>query len=314
MLSSTVLLGAFYVPELFVLAAGVVLLLLRRGTLLARAMYLGIAGCAVLAVSAVIRLVWSVSLPTLVHNGVIDLGGPAVILIGVAQTAVHVVGLGLLVAAVVTWGGPTPPPSGPGCGRQGVGFVTAPTAAGESIQLVGSRPELANWNTAAALVLTATGSVWRATVNLPLNTSFEYKYIRRSSSGQVTWEYDPNRGRTTPGTCAPVTWSETWNGPGAGCPSIAATFEVNATTVWGQNVFVVGSIPALGSWNTNNAVALSSSAYPIWRATVNLPPNTSLEYKYIKKNGSTVVWESDPNRGRTTPASPCAVTYTDTWR
>jgi alpha-amylase len=151
-------------------------------------------------------------------------------------------------------------------------------------------------------------------VNLPPATSFQYKYIRTTASGAVTWEYDPNRSRTTPGTCAPVTWSETWNGPGSGCSTIAATFEVTATTVWGQNVFVVGSIAALATWNTTNAIALSSAAYPVWRATVNLPPNTSFQYKYIKRDGSTVIWESDPNRGRTTPTSPCAVTYTDTWR
>jgi alpha-amylase len=31
--------------------------------------------------------------------------------------------------------------------------------------------------------------------------------------------------------------------------------------------------------------------------------------------GSQVIWESDPDRERTTPAaSPCAATWTDTWR
>jgi alpha-amylase len=208
----------------------------------------------------------------------------------------------------------TVPPTG--CTTVPVTFeVTVPTAAGETIHLVGSRPELASWNTGAAVAMTASGSTWRATVHLPPSVSLQYKYIRKTASGAVTWEYDPNRGRTTPATCAPVTWSETWNGPGSGpgCSTIAATFEVNATTVWGQNVFVVGSIPALANWNTGTAVALSS-AYPVWRATVNLPANTAFEYKYIKKQGSAVIWESDPNRGRTTPTSPCTVTYTDTWR
>jgi len=215
--------------------------------------------------------------------------------------------------------GPTPTgptPTGPACTAVAATFeVAAPTGAGETIQLVGSRPELANWNTAAAVPMTATGSVWRATVNLPVATSFQYKYVRRASSGQVTWEYDPNRARTSPSTCAPVTWSETWNGPGAaGCSTIAATFEVNATTVWGQNVFVVGSPAALANWNPATAIPLSSAGYPIWRATVNLLPGTSFQYKYIKKDGATVVWESDPNRGRTTAASPCTATYTDAWR
>jgi alpha-amylase len=76
----------------------------------------------------------------------------------------------------------------------------------------------------------------------------------------------------------------------------------------------VGSIAALGAWNTNNAILLSSSAYPIWKITLNLPPNTAVLYKYIKKDGSgNVIWESDPNRSFTTPASG-TFTLNDTWR
>jgi alpha-amylase len=99
------------------------------------------------------------------------------------------------------------------------------------------------------------------------------------------------------------------------CSAATTTFEVNASTVWGQNVFVVGNTAALGNWNPAIAVALSSAAYPVWRGAVSLPPSTSVQYKYIKKNGDQVVWESDPNRTRTTASSaPCAATWTDTWR
>jgi alpha-glucosidase len=96
--------------------------------------------------------------------------------------------------------------------------------------------------------------------------------------------------------------------------TVAVTFNENATTVWGQNVYIVGSIPALGSWNTNSAIALSSAGYPIWSGTVSLPPNTAVLYKYIKKDGSgNVIWESDPNRSFTTPNSG-TYTLNDTWR
>jgi alpha-amylase len=62
-------------------------------------------------------------------------------------------------------------------------------------------------------------------------------------------------------------------------------------------------------------VALSSAAYPVWRGSVTLPPGVPLQYKYLKKNGGQVIWESDPNRARTTPASaPCTATWTDSWR
>ncbi|MFC4529217.1 carbohydrate-binding module family 20 domain-containing protein [Sphaerisporangium dianthi] len=96
--------------------------------------------------------------------------------------------------------------------------------------------------------------------------------------------------------------------------SIAVSFNANVTTTWGQNVFVVGDAAELGAWNTANAVALSSAAYPVWRATVSLPANTAVRYKYIKKNpDGSVTWESDPDRSFTTPAAGAA-TRDDAWR
>jgi alpha-amylase len=102
---------------------------------------------------------------------------------------------------------------------------------------------------------------------------------------------------------------------GGSCSSAQVALAANVTTIWGENVFIVGNTAARGNWNTNNGVALSAATYPIWRATVTLPGNTSIQYKYIKKNGAQVIWESDPNRTRTTPAtSPCSATWTDSWR
>ncbi|AVT33614.1 alpha-amylase [Plantactinospora sp. BC1] len=102
---------------------------------------------------------------------------------------------------------------------------------------------------------------------------------------------------------------------GGSCPAVAATFAVTATTVWGENVFVTGNVPALGNWDPANGVPLSSAGYPVWRGTVDLPAGTTVQYKYVKRNGGQVVWESDPNRSRSTPsAAPCAATWTDTWR
>jgi alpha-amylase len=102
---------------------------------------------------------------------------------------------------------------------------------------------------------------------------------------------------------------------GTSAATCATTFAVTATTAWGQNVHVVGDVPALGAWNPDNAVALSSAGYPVWRGTVNLTPGTTVRYKYVKKNGSQVIWESDPDRTRTTgSAGSCSTTWTDTWR
>lgn len=90
--------------------------------------------------------------------------------------------------------------------------------------------------------------------------------------------------------------------------SVNVTFNVLATTVFGENVFVVGSISQLGSWNTASAIPLEASGYtssvPLWRGTVTLAAGTAFQYKYIKKESDgSVVWESDPNQSYTVPTS-----------
>jgi alpha-amylase len=100
---------------------------------------------------------------------------------------------------------------------------------------------------------------------------------------------------------------------GSDCTSVAVTFAVNATTVWGENVFVEGNRPELSNWDPNAGLALSSATYPVWRGTVNLPANTTFEYKYLKKNGAQVTWETGANRVRAT-GSACTMSIDDTWR
>ena len=94
----------------------------------------------------------------------------------------------------------------------------------------------------------------------------------------------------------------------------SVSFGVNATTQMGQNIKVVGSVPALGSWSTGSAVALSSATYPVWRSSVSLTPGTTVQYKYIRVNADgSVTWESGTNRVVTVPASG-TLTLNDTWR
>ena len=103
-------------------------------------------------------------------------------------------------------------------------------------------------------------------------------------------------------------------GGGGGGTEAAVSFGVNATTVWGQGVRVVGNHAALGSWNPASGVVLSSSAYPVWRSQVALPAGTNVQFKYVKVDGSgAVVWESGANRTVTVPSSG-VLTLNDAWR
>ena len=77
--------------------------------------------------------------------------------------------------------------------------VKAPTNWGESIYLVGNSPLLSNWVPEAGIKLSPTAyPVWTVTVSLPANTSFEYKYIKRTDTGPPVWESGANRSFTTP--------------------------------------------------------------------------------------------------------------------
>ncbi|MDH6139584.1 alpha-amylase [Kitasatospora sp. GP30] len=101
--------------------------------------------------------------------------------------------------------------------------------------------------------------------------------------------------------------------PSAAAGTVGQTFSVNETTTYGQNVFLVGSIPALGSWTTSQAIPLSSAGYPVWNGTVTLPANTYVEYKYLIKNpDGSVVWEPGTNKYFTTGGSGNA-TNNDSW-
>jgi hypothetical protein len=52
-----------------------------------------------------------------------------------------------------------------------------------------------------------------------------------------------------------------------------------------------------------------------WRASVALPANATIEYKYIKKGSSgDVIWESGANRIVNTLVAGQTTTLTETWK
>uniref|UniRef100_UPI000688512C alpha-amylase n=1 Tax=Psychromonas ossibalaenae TaxID=444922 RepID=UPI000688512C len=84
--------------------------------------------------------------------------------------------------------------------------------------------------------------------------------------------------------------------------SVTLTCE-NVTTYDGQSVYAVGSVSELGGWTADDAVALSTSPYPNWVGKVDIPVNTVVEWKCIKKAGGDAQWSGGGNNSFTTPAS-----------
>ncbi|KAH7100945.1 hypothetical protein BKA62DRAFT_619360 [Auriculariales sp. MPI-PUGE-AT-0066] len=72
---------------------------------------------------------------------------------------------------------------------------------GEHVYVVGSLIELGSWNPMKAIKLSSDEyPIWKASVQLPVDTPFEYKYIRIVPGQQVFWEETPfvNRDARTP--------------------------------------------------------------------------------------------------------------------
>ncbi|KAH6630667.1 starch binding domain-containing protein [Chaetomium sp. MPI-SDFR-AT-0129] len=88
------------------------------------------------------------------------------------------------------------------------------TVFGDTIKVVGSIPALGNWSPSSAIALsssqyTSSNPLWSTAITLPAGTTFQYKFIKVSSGGAVTWESDPNRSYTVPSTCGTTALSET---------------------------------------------------------------------------------------------------------
>ncbi|TWE21704.1 carbohydrate-binding module family 20 domain-containing protein [Kitasatospora atroaurantiaca] len=180
------------------------------------------------------------------------------------------------------------------------------------LYLVGSVAALGNWSPEVAVPLVWSGHTWSVTLSsLPTATTVRYKYLAKDRDGNITWQPGPDQLLTTAAAGTSGSARDTW--AGATTP-VTTAFTVDATTWYGQNVYVSGSLPALGSWDTDRAVPLASANYPFWSGSTALPPNTAYEYKYFRRNpDGTVEWEPGGNRTATSAPSG-SDTYHDVWR
>ncbi|MEV0135130.1 carbohydrate-binding module family 20 domain-containing protein [Dactylosporangium sp. NPDC050688] len=186
----------------------------------------------------------------------------------------------------------------------------AVVAPGERLVLVGNAPALGAWDPAKGVPLSAAGyPQWTARVQVPAGTAIEYKYVKVAADGTVTWESRPNRTDTVPADG----WLSTSDGWEAGA-TVQADVTLHVAEEPGQQLYLVGAAPSIGSWNPANAVPLTKTADATWTGQVTLPGSAVVEYKYIRKDAAgAVVWESDPNRTVSTPSGG-TITLDETWR
>lgn len=81
----------------------------------------------------------------------------------------------------------------------------------------------------------------------------------------------------------------------------------NAYTAFGENVYLVGNKAEIGNWDPNKAIGAMYNkvitSYPTWYFDVSVPAGQTIQFKFIKKNGSNVVWEGGSNHVFTAPGS-----------
>jgi glucoamylase len=119
---------------------------------------------------------------------------------------------------------------------------------------------------------------------------------------------------SVPDTCVPGSVKGTYApATAAGAPNITVgctttvQFAVNASTYYGENIYLVGNTSDLGAWDVNEALSLRSTNYtserPLWFLPAALTAGQTVSYAYVRQEdcGQPWIWES-VNRTLTVPA------------
>ncbi|MDR3338727.1 MAG: 4-alpha-glucanotransferase [Candidatus Symbiothrix sp.] len=70
------------------------------------------------------------------------------------------------------------------------------------------------------------------------------------------------------------------------------SFNINFHTVWGQTVYLIGSLPELGAWNTSFAKEMFHTGDGNWKLDIELPNEPVVfEYRYLLKSNNNLIFE-----------------------
>jgi glucoamylase len=145
-------------------------------------------------------------------------------------------------------------------------------------------------------------------------------------SGQYPASWGSRNATTTPATCAGTSTQGVYApATAAGAPNVTVScqvnivFDVNATTYFGENIYVIGNTDDLGAWNINNAIPLSAGGYtearPLWSVSAYLDARESVIYQYVRQEdcNQPYIYETI-NRTLSVPAcGGASITTNDAW-
>lgn len=181
----------------------------------------------------------------------------------------------------------------------------AATAGGSNVFVVGSIPQLGNWDPTKSVKLTTNGAVWGAgvwgaSIGIPEGTGFEYKFIRRSiaataygNGANVTWEAGDNRADSTP----------------SGPPASYAGKSVFYYSSW-SSVSILYSNTTTG-WQFKPMAAIGpgrGGSEQIWRADgLNKAGDPSMLFVFTDNLGNWDNPDGVANKNYDTPLDACVV-------
>ncbi|HEY3276360.1 MAG TPA: 4-alpha-glucanotransferase [Syntrophorhabdaceae bacterium] len=194
---------------------------------------------------------------------------------------------------------------------------------GQDVYVLGSGPELGEWDRDRALKMAYTsGGIWTGVVTIPdcPARAFEYKYIIKADKGFLREETYPRsvasvlQGQEISGTIALL---DTWDDPSdpdslfRTAPFVETIFKrtpgalyensdlgdgdssspikirlrlLNPRVCGDDVVAVIGSIPSLGEGDKTKAVPMDSSHFPYWTLDLTVSPDVAeFSYTYIVK-------------------------------
>lgn len=213
------------------------------------------------------------------------------------------------------------------------------TRIGQQVFVIGSVPELGNWDEQKALGLNFNAGCCEQTIELKHYKNVSYRYfVKDFQSGELVYERGAIRElhlKNPSKTLFLKDYWKTYEGNNAVYnssfftkvlhertkikkqrPEKATTLQIYAPKVQaGEYLYITGNQENLGSWSEEKALPLSDEKFPLWSLQIS-PKHLSLplEYKYIikKKSGELVAWETGENRKITElPNESEKLIYTD---
>ena len=145
-------------------------------------------------------------------------------------------------------------------------------------------------------------------------------------SGQYPESWGTRRIEQAPATCAGTSTAGSYApATAAGAPNVTVTcqvnvvFDVNATTYFGENIYVVGNTTDLGAWDIANSLPMGAGGYtqarPLWSVSAYLNAGEHVSYVYVRQENCNqpYIYETI-NRTLTVPAcGGAAITTNDAW-